>query len=135
MPNTTTFDTNAPYIYLPISVISGNNTLYEFDAIFDTGAPRTEFSDTALAYAGVIGATKPSVLKDGLQTQKYAKAILPQVHICGHSIENLEVFVSHFEKSWGIDALVGLDFLRRFRTEIDYSRGILVTEGLPLAVR
>jgi hypothetical protein len=131
MPNITTFDTGAPYIYLSIFVAAGNNTLHEFDAIFDTGAPRTEFSDIALHYAGFLSATKPVVLKSGLQTQKYGTIILPQLQICGHSIGNLEVFVSHFEKSWGIDALIGLDFLRQFKAEIDYSKGIITSEALP----
>jgi hypothetical protein len=89
MPNITTFDTGAPYIYLSIFVAAGNNTLHEFDAIFDTGAPRTEFSDTALHYAGFIKAIKPAILKDGLQTEKYGKIVLPQIQICGHSIGNL----------------------------------------------
>jgi len=134
MPNITTFNTDAPYIYLSISVIFGNAAHHEFDAIFDTGAPLTEFSDTALHYAGFLSTTKPVIVKNGLQTQKYEKIILPQIQICGHSIENLEVFVSHFEKSWGIDALIGLDFLRRFKVEIDYSKGIITSDAIaPIA--
>ncbi|MDD5674755.1 MAG: retroviral-like aspartic protease family protein [Chitinivibrionales bacterium] len=132
MPNITTFNTNAPYIYLSIAVAADNNTFHEFDAIFDTGAPTTEFSDAALYYAGFLGSTKPVILKSGLQTQKYGKIILPQIQICGHSMENLEVFVSHFEKSWGIDALIGLDFLRRFKVEIDFSKGAITSDMIPL---
>lgn len=73
------------------------------------------------------------MLNDGLQTQKYGKIILPHIQVCGHTIEKLEVFVSHFEKSWGIDALIGLDFLRQFKVEIDYSKGI-ITSGTLLVV-
>ncbi|OGW38119.1 MAG: hypothetical protein A2X58_09455 [Nitrospirae bacterium GWC2_56_14] len=135
MPNITTFSTGAPYIYLSIFVAADNNTLHEFDAIFDTGAPRTEFSDTALQYAGFLSATKPVILKNGLQTQKYGKIILPQIQVCGHSIGNLEVFVSHFEKSWGIDALIGLDFLRQFKVEIDYSKGCITSDTLPFVTK
>lgn len=54
MPNISTFDTKAPYIYLPIQVIPICGSQHEFDAIFDTGAPRTEFSDRALMYAGFL---------------------------------------------------------------------------------
>lgn len=131
MPNITTFNTGAPYIYLSVFVAADNNTLHEFDAIFDTGAPRTEFSDTALQYAGFLSATQPISLKNGLQSQKYGKIVLPQIQICGHSIGNLEVFVSHFEKSWGIDALIGLDFLRQFKVEIDYSKGVIISDTFP----
>jgi hypothetical protein len=62
----------------------------------------------------------------------YGKIILPHLQICGHTIDQLEIFVSHFEKSWGIDALIGLDFLRRFKVEIDFSKGIITTNTLPI---
>ncbi len=129
MPNITTFDTGASYIFLPIFVIM-NSRRHEFDAILDTGAPLTEFSDQALEYSGFLTATKNVSLKEGLQTQKYGKITLPRIQICGHGIERPEVFVSHFEESWGIDALIGLDFFRRFRVEIDYSKGVLISERL-----
>jgi len=135
MPNITTFNTGAPYIYLSIFVSAENGSLHEFDAIFDTGAPRTEFSDSALHYAGFLSETKPVIIKTGLQSQKYGKIILPQIQICGHLIENLEVFVAHFEKSWGIDALIGLDFLRLFKVEIDYSKGVLTSDKLLILTR
>lgn len=129
MSNITTFNTAAPYIYLPVKVHSGNVT-YEFDAIFDTGAPLTEFSDKALFYAGCIDHIEEQTLKSGLQTKKYTKVHLPQICICGHTIENLRVFVSHFEESWGIDALIGLDFLRRYKVEINYKSGCLISDVL-----
>jgi hypothetical protein len=48
MSNITTFNTGAPYIYLSIFVTATNGAQHKFDAILDTGAPRTEFSDEAL---------------------------------------------------------------------------------------
>jgi hypothetical protein len=130
MPNITTFNTKAQYIYLPIQVTSVYGSQHEFDAIFDTGAPRTEFSDRALLYAGFIKSIQEVPIVRGLQTQKYDRIFLPKVKICGHNINNLDVFVSTFEESWGIDALVGLDFARRFKIEIDYSSGVLITDDL-----
>lgn len=88
----------------------------------------TEFSDRALKYSGFIQETEDVSLKRGLQTQKYGKIVIPRIQICGHEIEKLKVFVSSFEKSWGIDALIGLDFFRRFRVEVDYSKGLLTTD-------
>lgn len=67
-------------------------------------------------------------LQGGLQTHKYGRVVLPKLNICSHTIDNLEVYVSHFDKSWGIKALVGLDFFQRFRTTIDYEKGEIVTE-------
>ncbi|MDO8527329.1 MAG: retroviral-like aspartic protease family protein [Deltaproteobacteria bacterium] len=129
MTNITTFDPQKRYILFSIFVLAADGEPHELDALLDTGAPATEFSDEALQYIGLLNETKQNVqLKPGLQTQKYGKIVLPQVEICSHPINNLEVYVSHFEKSWGIKALIGLDFFRQFRTTIDYKAGHLVTE-------
>jgi len=53
---------------------------------------------------------------------------LPQVEICGRHFDLLEVFVSKLDESWGIDALIGLDFFRKFRVTVDYQIGFLITE-------
>lgn len=131
MPNITTFDTSARYIHLHIYVTTHDGKRHKFDVILDTAAPSTEFSDEALETMGFLQSRQEDVqLKLGLQTQKYGKIILPQVEICRHRIEALDVYVSHFDKSWGIKALIGLDFFRRFRTTIDYEKGEIVTEPL-----
>ncbi len=129
MQNVTTFDPPARYISFPIYVTAKNGRRHKFDALLDTGAPATEFSDEALQFAGLLDEKKENVtLKPGLQTQKYGKLQLHEIEICGHTIENLEVYVSHFDKIWGIKALVGLDFFRRFKVTVDYKAGHLVTE-------
>ncbi len=60
--------------------------------------------------------------------RKYGEIFLPSVEICGHKIENFGVFVSYFDESWGIDALIGLDFFRLYRITIDYHLEVLATE-------
>jgi len=125
----TRFDQNARYIFLPIFVTTENGKRCEFDAILDTGAPQTEFSDEALHFAGFIPEPKKKItIQSGLQTQKYSNIILPKVELCSHPISDLNVYVSHFEKSWGIDALIGLDFFRKFRVTIDYQQGQILAE-------
>lgn len=135
MRNITTFDTRAPYIFLPILVTAADGVCREFDAILDTGAPRTEFSDTALVYAGLLPQADGITIPAGLQTQKHSRVTLPALRVCGHDIADLDIFVSRFEQSWGIDALIGLDFLRRFRIEIDFSTGHLCTEPLQIGAK
>ncbi|MDP2600265.1 MAG: hypothetical protein Q8P84_05970 [Deltaproteobacteria bacterium] len=131
MQNITTFDSSQRYIFLTIFVAGKDGIIRDFLALLDTGAPATEFSDEALQFAGFLEETKKDVaLKPGLQTQKYGRIVLPQVEICSHLISDLTVYVSHFEKSWGIKALIGLDFFRRFRVTVDYKAGHLVTEPL-----
>jgi len=85
---------------------------------FDTAQHHihTEFSVTAI--------------KPGLETQKYARILLPSLTICGHTLDDFKVMVSRFDPDWGIAALIGLDFFRRFRVMIDYGQGALVCEPL-----
>lgn len=131
MPTVTGFNTKARYIFLPIFIVSKTGNKMEFDAILDSGAPNTEFSDHALQSAGFLEELQGDVqLKPGLSTQKYGKTKLPRVEICSHHLADLTVYVSRFEKSWGVDALIGLDFFRRFRVTIDYKKGELTTEAL-----
>ena len=126
--NITSFDTSRHHIHIELMVTDSKGTLHSVAGILDTGAPRTEFSDQFLMHMGFLNTrNEEAKLKPGLQTQKYGIVGLPSVIICGHQISPFEVFVSYFEQSWGIDALVGLDFFRRFLVKIDYINGILIT--------
>ena len=126
--HTTAFDIDRHHIYMELVVTDANGTLRSVAAILDTGAPGTEFSDQFLTYAGFLDEANENInVKSGLQTQKYGMIELPTVFICGHRIDHFEIFVSHFEPSWGIDALIGLDFFRRFLVTIDYENGVLIT--------
>lgn len=74
-----------------------------------------------------------STIRSGLQTQKLGKVTLPLIDICNQQLLEYEVCVFNFESSWGIDALIGLDFFRRFEVTVDYARGMLITK--PFAQR
>ncbi len=131
MQSITIFDSSKRYIFLPIFVKINNEKFYEFEAILDTGAPLTEFSDEALNLIGLLPAKNENIkLKPGFQTQKYNKVVIPEIQICSQTIENLPVYVSHFEKSWGIKALIGLDFFRQFEVVINYKLSQIITKPL-----
>lgn len=128
LENRTAFDTSRHHIHLEFSVTDANGNLHSVAGILDTGAPRTEFSDQFLIYAGLIEAKdENTTLKPGLQTQKYGVVELPSVNLCGHEIPDFKVYVSYFEPSWGIDALIGLDFFRRFKVTIDFEDGLIIS--------
>ena len=123
----TFFDIERHHIHLELTVFN-NGIEYSVDAILDTGAPITEFSDQFLMFTGFIDSVKEDVkIKHGLQSQKYNQIVLPELRICGHTLNDFNVSVSCFEESWGIDALIGLDFFRRFKVEIDYSKSKIIT--------
>jgi len=137
MPSTiTTFDRKLPHIHIEFFVTDPSGIRRSFDGIADTGAPRTEFNDRFLTYAGFTPLPERNVhIKPGLETQKHSRLVLPSIEICDQTIKNLEVMVSHLDKSWGIAALIGLDFFRRFRITIDYDAGQIVTEPLMLKTK
>lgn len=127
-PTITHFDTSKHHIHINFFVTDSDGIRERLGGIIDTGAPKTEFNDDFLPYGFIKPADNEISIKPGLQTQKYGKIVLPSMEICGQTIENFEVMISRFEESWGIAALIGLDFFRRFRITIDYSKGILITE-------
>ncbi|MBI4211003.1 MAG: retroviral-like aspartic protease family protein [Deltaproteobacteria bacterium] len=132
MQNVTVFDQSARYIFLPLLITGKNGEPFEFDAILDTGAPKTEFSDQALQRAGFLEKADNEVtLTPGLSTQKYGQMIIPHLEVCSQQMKDLHVYVSHFEKSWGIDALIGLDFFRRFKVTVNYCSPLPLPEKLP----
>ncbi len=131
MSHITDFDKGSYHINLVIYVTTTGGKRHKLEAILDTGAPRSEFSDQALESAGFhISKEKSKSIKPGLQTQKYDKITLPAAEICSHRIKDFEVFVSHFDKSWGVDALIGLDFFRQFEVTINYTHGQITTTPL-----
>lgn len=130
MQNITRFDINAHHIYTPLFIISENEEEFELNAVLDTGAPVTEIYNTALVYAGLLEPEEKEVtIKPGLLTQKYGKLTLPNLKICGHELKDQTIYVSQFDYEWGVDALIGLDFFKKFRVTIDYKQGLLVTES------
>lgn len=129
MPNISVFDSKSHHIRLVGFMRTSGAAGYEFRAILDTGASFTEFSDQFLQFVGLTTEVDKKIsAKTGLQTQKYGKIIVPEVRICGHVIHDMTAYISHFEKHWGVDALIGLDFFRRFRVTIDYQKGHPITE-------
>lgn len=130
MRRTTAFDTTKHHIHLSPIIVDGNGITQVFRAILDTGAPRSEFSDRflrtikILSAAGLPNARIPA----GLQTAKYSTVILQHMECLGQTLKAFPVIVSRFNESWGIDALIGLDFFRKFRVTIDYARGLINTE-------
>lgn len=54
MQNSTTFDSSQKYILLSVVVTNVAGEPYIVDALLDTGAPSTEFSDDTLEYLGFL---------------------------------------------------------------------------------
>lgn len=129
MQTITAFNTAEHHIHLEFLIKDAKGTEHSVEGILDTGAPQTEFADQFLHYIGFVESKGDNIaIKSGLQTQKYGKVMIPSMTILGRQISNFEVCVSRFEASWGIDALIGLDFFRLFQVTIDFSKGIIIVQ-------
>ncbi len=125
----TTFDINRHHIHLECAITDNEGIKHSFNGILDSGAPRTEFSDLFLLHTGLLTQHNPQVdIPPGLQSQKHSKINIPLIEICNQQLIEFEVYVATFESSWGIDALIGLDFFRRFQLTIDYNNGLLISK-------
>ncbi len=124
------FDSQKHHIYLEFAISDQNRFARYGLGILDTGAPRTEFSDIFINHIGLLETTvaDETLLQSGLQTLKYRKLVLPSVEICGYHFRNTEFLISSFERTWGIDALIGLDLFRKCKITVDYSREMIIAE-------
>ena len=124
------FDTRKHHIYVEFEISDQNDIARYGLGILDTGAPRTEFSDIFLKHIGFLESIvdNETLHPSGLQTQKYQKLVLPSVEICGYNFRNTEFIVSSFDRTWGIDALIGLDLFRKCKITVDYSREMIIAE-------
>ena len=131
MRTVTPFDPAKHHLYTPFALTDAAGTEYSLTAVVDTGAPWTELNDEFLVRAGLVAPRGADVaIKPELQTQRHGKIVLPSITICGQRLTSFEVMVSRFDPGWGIAALVGLDFFRRFRVTIDYRAATLTCEPL-----
>ncbi len=130
MQTITVFDTSQHHVNLRGHLHFINGLSLGFKGVLDTGASKTELSVNFLIASNILTSEKIKKmnLEHDQESQKIGKIKLSQLDICGQSLSDFEVFVSHFSPHWGIDALIGLDFFKKFRVTVDYSVGHIVTE-------
>jgi len=97
----------------------------------DTGASTTIVSNEIIEKIGF----QPNEIKDYVefgdasQDHTVPRMILPSFRIGDTSVTNLEVLAYSLPEKYGIDGVIGLNFLRRFRRfTIDFERACLVLE-------
>lgn len=107
--------------------ISGPSGSVNIDMILDTGAALTAVSWTDLKLIGY----DPAVVKERRQIVTANGVIeVPKLDLKGISIgeisaRNVEVICHDIPELASIRGMLGLSFLKNFRTVIDYKKGIL----------
>lgn len=127
MRKITRFDITKHHIHTKFEVTSKFGKASSFSAILDSGAPFTELSDKSLQLAGYEATAGEHVIKPDQETQKYSKIKLVKSIVLGQELDDWIVYISKFEKSWGVDALIGLDFFRQFKVTINYKEGVILS--------
>ena len=123
------FDSGKHHIYIEFEIVDSKGINRYGLGILATGAPRTEFSDIFLKHTGLLDMHLSEIeIPSGQETKRYHKIVLLSVSICGCQFQNSEFLISRFEKSWGIDALIGLDVFRTSRITIDYNKSLIISE-------
>jgi hypothetical protein len=123
------FDPDKYHIFITFEIVDHNGVVRNGLGVLDTGAPRTEFSDSFLMHADMLEMPRTQIkIPDNQETKKYSKIVIPSVIICGYEFHKTEFLVSRFEKQWGIDALIGLDLFRKTKITIDYKSALIISE-------
>lgn len=112
MQTTTTFDTSEHHIYLAAKILDCNGVEHSFRGVLE---PKS---------------IKKVDIQPEQQTARYGRIVLPRIQCLGQTLENTRVKVVRFVEGWAVDALIGLDFFRRYEVKINYKSGTIVTEGL-----
>lgn len=68
------------------------------------------------------------MIKNHQQTRKHSKLRLTQATVLGQTLTDWVVSISKFDESWHVDALIGLDFFRKFKVTVNYKEGMLLAE-------
>lgn len=128
MQSTTQFDTTKHHIHAELQIKNKSGQVVFFSAVIDTGASVTELSDSSLKRVGYAIGSPDVYIKHGQETQKYSKIRLSEASVLGQKLTDWVVYISRFDDSWGVDALIGLDFFKQFKVTVDYKKGIIFTE-------
>ncbi len=120
------FDPEQNLIFLPVKVFGPKGSRIARLAL-DTGATTTLISADiidALGYSPAAGEMVRLIMGGSIQ---YASQVTVQMlEAANHRVENLTVICHNLPEESGLDGLLGLNFLRNFDTEINYSSGNLI---------
>lgn len=124
------FDSEENLIYL-LATIYGPNGRRTLNLALDTGATSTLVSSdiiNALGYEVIADKKIRLIMGGGVD---YAQQVTVQkLNVADQQVKNLTVTCFNLPQESGLDGLLGLNFLRHFDTEINYSNSTLILKPL-----
>jgi len=125
-----TFDPDEDLIHLSARIIgpfgSANARL-----AFDTGATITMIGKGILEALGYDIKTADEIsIITGSRIETVKELIVLEIHAIDRAVKNMTVICHDLPEESGLDGLLGLNFLRHFDTEINYSNNTLILKPI-----
>ncbi|HEX9655191.1 MAG TPA: retroviral-like aspartic protease family protein [bacterium] len=127
------FDSSETIIYVGAEIHGPQGSIIASLAL-DTGASNTIVSCDIIRAVGYDPASGTEVrIVTGSATPTARELVIERLDSIGQSVHELRVICHDLPEESGLDGLLGLNFLRHFDTEINYSNGTLVLKPLHLS--
>ncbi len=106
-------------IFAPITVVY-NNTEKTFNALIDTGSAGTAIDSGIFK----LDLQRDGIIKDIVGIggkQQVLVQIVEDISFVGVRVENFPIEFADLKDSFGVNAFIGTDFLKKIKAVIDYS--------------
>lgn len=124
------FDPDEGLIHLSAR-ISGPLSSANARLAFDTGATMTMIGQGILEALGYdIESSEEISIITGSRVERVRELVVHEIRAIDRAVKNLSVICHDLPEESGLDGLLGLNFLRQFDTEINYSNNTLILKPI-----
>lgn len=119
------FNPDQPVIVLE-SKIFGVNNATTARLVFDTGASRVILPWKIVTALGIKIDPKNTIqTTTASNIETVPNIIIPKMSVLGETVKNVKGVVKDLPEGSGVDGLLGLSFIKNFKIEIDFKKGVL----------
>jgi len=123
------FNPNAPLLIFKCIIQGESKVLARMG--LDTGASHTIIGLEPLRSAGInIDDASYATFGDATKSHYTPEVKLHSITLGNETITNFKVFAYSLPEAYGIEGVLGLDFLRHFKVTLDFGSGRLTLEPL-----
>ena len=130
----TRFPPGSDLIIVPAFVSGPNGTRARLEMVFDTGASLTVVAPAVLDRLGYNprNAEGRTRIRSAIGEEPGYLIRVLRLRALGHEFGDFRVHAHDLPDGFGIDGLLGLDFLRRFNFEVRCNEGRVLLQRLPV---
>ena len=121
------FDPASSVVIVDSEVRSAHSTITTLAV--DTGSSSVVISWRLINALGIkIDQKRILQITTATTVETVPQVTIPEVRVIGKSVKNVEAIVKDLPSESHVDGLLGLSFLRHFKLEIDFKKGMLSLE-------